>query len=155
LVPVLACLAHEDDLVDTALLVAEEELADLVGRADRAPEAAEATLHDFGAESVGVRRRRVHGAGVEALLPPLMLVLGPHVGDAGLMATEDVVVRQGVPEEVGTLEAALHRLVLVGVAHERRDAREVGVDGVTDGYALALERPVVVADPVTRVLRVD
>src|SRR5262245_23782740 len=94
LVLVLARLAHEDDLVDATLLVPEQELSDLLGRAHRAAEAAEAALHDLGPEAVGVRRRRVHGAGVEALLAPLALVLRPHVGDTGLVATEDVVVRE-------------------------------------------------------------
>jgi hypothetical protein len=94
LVLVLAGLAHEDDLVDPALLVAEQEIAHLVRSAHGAAQAAEPVLHDLGTEPVGVRRRRVHCARVEALLPPLVLVLGPDVGDAGLVSPEDVVVRE-------------------------------------------------------------
>ena len=46
---------HEDHLVDAALLVAPEVVADLVGRADRAAEPADAALlHDLGAEPVAV-----------------------------------------------------------------------------------------------------
>ena len=94
LVLVLAGLAHEDDLVDPALLVAEQEVAHLVGRAHGAAQPAEPVLHDLGAEPVGVRGRGVHRARVEALLPPLVLVLGPDVGDTGLVSSEDVVVRE-------------------------------------------------------------
>ena len=46
-----ACEA-EDHLVDAALLVAPQVLADLVGRADRAAEPADALLDDLGAEPV-------------------------------------------------------------------------------------------------------
>jgi hypothetical protein len=72
-----------------------------------------------------------------------------------MVPPEDVVMRERVPEEVGALEPALHGLVLVGVAHERRDAREVRVHRVADGHAFTLERPVVVAHPVTGVLGID
>ena len=84
-----------------------------------------------------------------------MLVLGPHVGDTGLVSPEHVVVRERVPEEVRPLEATLQGFVLVGMTHERRDAREVRVHRVADGHTLPLERPVVVADPVAGIFGID
>ena len=52
LVAVLAGLEAEDHLVDAALLVTGEVLADLVGRADRAAQAADTLLDDLRAEPV-------------------------------------------------------------------------------------------------------
>src|SRR5947207_1071203 len=52
LVTVVARLAHEDHLVDARRLVALQQPADLVGRADRPPQRAEALLHQLGAEGL-------------------------------------------------------------------------------------------------------
>ena len=72
-----ACEA-EDHLVDAALLVAPQVLADLVGRADRAAQAADALLDDLRAEPVLVRRGGEHRLGVVAVLGAALLELGPH-----------------------------------------------------------------------------
>ncbi len=85
----------------------------------------------------------------------MLLVLRPDVGDAGPVPAEDVVVGQRVAEEVRALGATADGLLLVGVAHEGGDTREVGVDRVTDRHRLARQRPVVVGDPLARLLRVE
>ena len=71
------------------------------------------------------------------------------------MPAEHVVVRERVPEEVGSLESLGDRGVLVLVAHERGDAGHLRVDRVTDRDALVRERRVVVVDPHPRFLGVD
>ena len=107
---VLARLAHEDHLVDAALLVAAQVLAHLVGRADAPRSPPSPSSHDLGAEPVPCSRPRLHRLGVVALLAALRLVLGPDVGAAGLVLAEHVVVRERVPEEVRAFEAALRAL---------------------------------------------
>ena len=94
LVLVLAGLVAEDHLVDAALFVAQEVLADLVGRADRAAQAADSRLDDLRAQPVLVLGRRDHGFGVVALLGAALLELVPHARDGRLMAAEHVVVRE-------------------------------------------------------------
>ena len=71
------------------------------------------------------------------------------------MFPEYVIVRERVPEEVGPFEATPHRLALVLVAHERGDARDVRVHGVTDRHALLCECGVVVVHPVRRLFGID
>ena len=71
LVAVVARLRAEDHLVDAALLVAPQVVADLVGGADRAAETEEAALlHDLRAEAVAVARRRLHRFGRVAAAQP-------------------------------------------------------------------------------------
>jgi hypothetical protein len=155
LVAVLPGLRHEDHLVDARLLVTAQVLADLVRRPDGAAQAADSVLNQLRAEALGVRGGGAYGLRVVAVLRAPPLVLGPDVGGAGVVSAEDVVVRERVAEEVRALEPAPQRLLFVRVAHEGRDAGDVRVDGVADRHAVALERGVVVRDPVARVLRID
>ena len=76
-------------------------------------------------------------------------------GDPGHVVAEDVVVAEGVAEEVAALEAALHGRLLGGGAHHRGDAGDVGVHMLTDGHALLGQRVLVLGDPGDGFLRVD
>ena len=143
-----ACM-HEDQLVDAGLLVAREVLADLVGRADRAAEAGGVAGGDLGAEPLLFERLGRGLGGVAELVAPLV-VLVPHVGLAGLVLAEHVVVGERVAEEVAALEAARDRLVLVvvhiiGVTHAT-----CGLTAWPTGTHVLGERRLVVADPVHR-----
>ena len=72
------------------------------------------------------------------------------------MVAEYVVVGKGVPEEVAAVEAAVDGGLLVGVAHERRHDRQVGVDLEAGGHAtLRRDDAVVVVDPLPRLVGVD
>ena len=152
LVTVLAGLAGEDDLVDAVLLVAAQVVADLVGCADGAAQ---------GALAVGARRLGRERAGglqrarVVAGLGPVAFVFGPHVGDARAVASEDVVVGEGVAEEVGALGPPGDGFGLGRVAHEGGDAGQVGVDCVADGHGLGGEGGVVVVHPLAGLLGVE
>src|SRR4029077_8823096 len=116
-------------------------VTDLVGGADGAPQPEEAALlHDLRAEAIAVARRGLDRFRRVAPLTTSRAVLRPDVGAPGPVTTEDVVVGERVPEEVRALEPAPQGLLLVVVAHERGDARDVGIDRVTDGHALGGER---------------
>ena len=154
LVLVAARLEHEDHLVDARLLVAAEVLDGLLGRADAAPQPGGVAGRDLGAEAL-----LLHGAGdglrIEALRAAALLVLGPHVRDAGPVGAEHVEVAEAVAEEVGALGATADRLVLVVVEHHRRHARHLRVDGEADRHALLVERLLVLVHPRARLFGID
>src|SRR5215471_1131646 len=79
LVLVAARLADEDDLVHAGRLVAAQELADLVGRADRAPQRAHPLLHQAGGQRLALARG---DPAVEAERGPALLELLPDVRPA-------------------------------------------------------------------------
>ena len=109
LVPVRPGLQHEDDLVDAGLLVAGDELGDLLRRPDRAAQTAEALLEQTDAER---RLIRPHDVPREPGLVTVGLELAVHVGDAGGVVGEAVVVTERVAKEVGPIDPAVDRLVL-------------------------------------------
>src|SRR6202043_4117355 len=114
--------------VDAALLVSPQVVAQLVRGADRSSDPERSCLDDLGPEALTVGAGGGDRLGVVAVLGPAGLILGPDVGAAGFVPTEQVVVGQGVAEEVAALEASSQRLVLIAVTHERADAGDVGVD---------------------------
>src|SRR5262249_53827620 len=89
LVPVPAGLEHEDHLVDTGLLVPAEVSAPLVRRAYGTTQARRVAGRPLGPEPFLLHRTR-HRLRIETLRGAALLVLGPHVGDAGTMLAEDV-----------------------------------------------------------------
>ena len=116
LVPVSPRLAHEDHLVDAGSLVFPEQLADLVRGAYCAPERQQAlVLHP---RPEGDRRlgRRLP---VESEGSAVLLELGPYIGSPGTVVAEPVEVAEGVAEEMGAVDAAVQRRLLILVAHER------------------------------------
>ena len=155
LVPVVAGLEAEDDLVDATLLVPREVLTDLIGRADRAAQPADTLLDDLGTKPIGVFRRGLHRFRIKAVLAPPGLKLVPHTRARRLVPAENVVVREGIAEEVRALDAAAQRFVLVLVAHERGHAGQVRVHGVADRHPVIGQRLVVVVDPILRLFGVD
>ncbi len=92
-------LQHEDHLVDAGLLVAAQVLAHLLGRADRAAQAGGVAGGDLGAEPLLLEGRGGDLGGVAQLVAPLEELL-PHVGVAGHVLAEHVVVAERVAEEV-------------------------------------------------------
>jgi hypothetical protein len=154
LVLVASGLEHEDHLVDARLFVAAEIFDGLLGRADAAPQAGGVAGRGLGAEPL-----LLHGAGdglwVESLRTAALLVLGPHVRDAGSVGAEHVEVAEAVAEEVGALGAAADRFVLVVVQHHRRHARHLRVDGETDRHALLVEYLLVLMHPCARLFGID
>ena len=153
LVTVVARLAHEDHLVDARRFVALQQHADLVGRADRPPQRAEALLHQLGPE--GLTRARCDVA-VEPEQRAVLLELVPDHRSSGSVLPEHVVVRERVPEEVATVETAVDCGRLVLVAHQGHDDREVGVHREAARHAfLRRERAVVVVHPLLRLGRLD
>src|SRR5437867_814029 len=129
LVAVVAPLLDEDGLVDARLLELVHGVAHLVRRADAAAPAGQRDL--VAAEEL------------------------PHVGAAGDVPAEQVVMREREAEELETLEAPALGLGRVVVAAEAGHHGDVGVHGLPDRRALALEGVVVVGDPVLRLRDVD
>ena len=74
---------------------------------------------------------------------------------AGNVLAEHVEVRERVAEEVGALEPAGDRLVLVAGAHHRRDAGHLRIDRQPNGHALGPQGRLVVVDPCPGLLGLD
>ena len=108
-----------------ARLVARDELADLVGRPDRAAQRPEPLLEDLHAERrrVGVDDPAREADRLAAALELLVDVRAPRA-----VVAEHVVVRERVAEEVRAVDAALDRLLLVGVDHHRQRDGDLRVD---------------------------
>ena len=146
LVAVAAHLAEQDHLVATGFLVAPEELAHLLGRADRAAQRVRVVTV--------VRRReravdRLETVPVVAGIAAVALEVVPEARrTVRVRRPVVVVVRERVREEVRSLEAAVERGLLVGMAHQRGDDGELGVDGEPGGDAvLGVDDGEVVLDP--------
>ena len=153
LVAVAARLLNEDHLIDAALLVAAQELPQLVRGADGAAQALAAVGRHLGAEALlfqGHRHLRV-----VAHLLALLLKLLPNVGLARHMVAEDVEVGQREAEEVAPLHAAADGLLLVRMHHHRRHAGDFRVHRLADGHAFLGQGAPVVAHPMLGLLRVD
>ena len=133
LVAVPARLAHEDQLVDPGRFVLPDQGGDLRRCTDRAPQRPETMFHEL---STQLHTRLCRHATAEAESVTVLLEFLPHVGHTGFVRTEHVVVGERVPEEVTAIEAAIDGSRLVGVTHERKDARQVGVDRETGRHAI-------------------
>src|SRR5579875_3155645 len=129
LVPVVAPLLDEDDLVDARVLEGAEVLAHLVRRADAAAAARHGDL-----------------VALEQL---------PDVGPSGDVSPEQVVVGEGEAEELEAFEPAPQRLVRVVMHAEPGDHGDVGIHALRDRRALAREGLVVVRHPVPGLGDVD
>ncbi len=153
LVAVASGLEHEDQLVHAGLLVAPEELPELVRGTDGPPEAGRPARRHGGAEGLAARRqggrRRVAGPA------PALLELRPYVGRRRDVLTEDVVVGQRIAEEVGALDPPADGLVLVLGAHHGGDAGDLGVDVPPDRHAPVAGGRLVVVHPGPGVLGFD
>jgi hypothetical protein len=153
LVAVAPGLQDEDDLVDTRRLVAPAQVGDLIGRADRAAQRAQALLHDAKPE-----RGLVGGddaAGEADLVTPGQELL-VDVRAAGPVIAEDVVVGERVAEEVGAVDPALDRLGLVSGAHHRQHDGDARVDREPErDAAVRGDDRAILGDPFGRLLGLD
>ena len=123
------------------------------GRPGRAAQARAVARRQLGPEPLLAQRRL--DLGRVALIAAALEVLGPDVGRTGTVLAEDVVVPERVAEEVAALETPVERHLLVGMAHHLGDARDVGVDGQSDGDAALGQGLLVVRHPLRRLLGID
>jgi len=157
--PVAACLADKDDLVNSGSLVLAEQRPELFRRSD-GPAQRQQALTDRGRRTcqpgpqldVGLRCCLT----VEAEGAAVLLELSPDVGDTGAVAAEGVEVSQGVAKEVGAVDTPVDGGRLVLVAHHRQYARDVGVHREAGGDTLlGCDGGVVLGDPVLRFTWLD
>src|SRR5665213_2489591 len=123
LMAVTTGLTDEDQLVDSGLLVGPHQFPDLIRSAHRPPQGSESLLHQLGP-------KRLSGAGRDrpAETEPVAVFLEflPDIGEPRLVLAEDVVVGQGVTEEVATVDAPVDGGGLVLMAHHGQHASQVG-----------------------------
>src|SRR5204863_8248638 len=79
----------------------------------------------------------------------------PHVRAPGRVPSESVEVAERKLEEAEPVDPASPCLLAVRVTRETGDHRDVWIDRMADRDAFALERLVVLVDPLLRFLRVD
>ena len=146
LVPVRPGLLHEDHLVDAGVARSAATRSVTCSGVPIAPRSEpEPLLEDLHPQRPVVG---VDDLAREAVLGALRLELVPDVRDARPVVAEHVVVGERVAEEVGAVDAALDRGLLVLVAHHRQHDREVRVDREAGGHALVGgDERVVLVDP--------
>lgn len=131
LVAVPTARAREDHLVDAARLVAPQVVADLSRGTGGTAQPGHAGLDHLRAQPRLVARGERDGLGGVALLRSSRFVVRPEVAPPRLVAAEHVVVAERVADEVRAVRTPSDRFLLVVVAEERRDARDVGVHRAT------------------------
>ena len=153
LVLVRSRLLDEDHLIDARVDVALDQVDDLVGRADRTAQRAEPLLEDLHPERAVVG---VDDLAREAVVGAPGLELLPDVRDPRPVVAEHVVVSQRVAEEMGAVDTAFDRRLLVLVQHHRKHHRKARIDGEAGRHALVgPDQGVVLVHPLARLLRLD